>query len=409
MYESASHQFNQYSPSLRVNPFPIYARFQRNLPVCQVQPEGFWLVSGYENAVYVLKNPGIFSSVNSARLSLQELTAHNCIPDFPLIFDDPPRHTQLRRSLNKKLLRDYIANEAGFIRATADRLLSALKECEQKTRKQIDFFSDFICPYLDRIIIHANGFEGVDDLSVIHDFMTAVEHPPMRKATESYYANLQALAERKDAFVTRLLQSQLENPGSELMWALIREKEGGVLSQTEFFRLFELMSLLAFMTLRHFLSHVVMQLAHNRGMLARLAASPEHIPLFIEEVLRFDSSVHFLFRNASCDTRLSGVTLPSGAPVMVNVAAANRDPAFFADPDRFDIDRQSPKKHIAFGYGVHNCFGSELARVSSQIMVETLVGRIQTMSCPDKDKLPWFYSWVAHGVKSLPVTFTYRD
>jgi cytochrome P450 len=109
-----------------------------------------------------------------------------------------------------------------------------------------------------------------------------------------------------------------------------------------------------------------------------LAAHPELIESAIEECLRMESSNQLGNRRAAVATRIGGVDIPAGTYVHLGIGAANRDPAQFPDPDRFDI-RRSPNRHLAFGSGIHICAGNSLARMEAQVAIRKLVARFDTI------------------------------
>jgi cytochrome P450 len=110
----------------------------------------------------------------------------------------------------------------------------------------------------------------------------------------------------------------------------------------------------------------------------RLRADPSLIPAAIEETLRYDGPIQALFRGATEDVRVAEVTIPAGSTLMVAFAAANRDPAHFPEPDRFDLDRDA-HDHLGFGHGIHYCLGASLARLEARVVAETLLARTRSL------------------------------
>jgi cytochrome P450 len=137
--------------------------------------------------------------------------------------------------------------------------------------------------------------------------------------------------------------------------------------------------------------------------LQRLREHPELIGSAVEELLRFDGPVQRTARIPNADVTIGGRTIKAGELVMPFLAAANRDPAQFADPDRLDIGR-ADNRHIAFGWGIHFCLGAPLARVEGQIAINTLVRRLPKLALAG-DKADWRFSLTLRGLERLPVTF----
>ncbi len=140
--------------------------------------------------------------------------------------------------------------------------------------------------------------------------------------------------------------------------------------------------------------------------LAGLRADSSLVLDAVEEFLRYDAPVpHSTFRYAATDTEIGGVTIPAGAQVLISIAAANRDPDRFADPDALDITRPD-KRHIAFGQGIHFCLGAPLARLEGQIAFTTMLARFPQMRLAvEPGELRWGHGdgLVLRGLSELPV------
>jgi cytochrome P450 len=132
----------------------------------------------------------------------------------------------------------------------------------------------------------------------------------------------------------------------------------------------------------------------------RLRHDPTLVPAAIEESLRYDGPIQALFRGATEPVTVAGVDIPTGATVMVAFAAANRDPAKFPDPDRFDLDR-NPHDHLGLGHGIHFCLGASLARLEARIVAETLLERTRAIEPTGPGRR--VEGLVLRGYTSLPV------
>jgi cytochrome P450 len=142
-------------------------------------------------------------------------------------------------------------------------------------------------------------------------------------------------------------------------------------------------------------------LLRHPDQFARVCADETLVPSAIEEMIRFDSPLQLFERTAKTDVELGDVTVPAGGKVAALLGAANRDPAAFPDPDRFDISRH-PNQHIGFGAGLHHCIGAPLARMELQISLPTLLRRCPTLAlAADPVRRSTF---VLRGYESVPVT-----
>jgi cytochrome P450 len=124
-------------------------------------------------------------------------------------------------------------------------------------------------------------------------------------------------------------------------------------------------------------------LARDHALAAELRAGPEHIPAFVEEVLRLSTPVQGLYRTARGDTELAGIPIPAGSHVVVWYAGGNRHPDVFPQPDDVDLDRDNIRRHIAFGRGRHHCVGAPLGRAEGVIAFEVLLERLPSWTFAD--------------------------
>ena len=141
--------------------------------------------------------------------------------------------------------------------------------------------------------------------------------------------------------------------------------------------------------------------------LARVRAEPERLlPAAIEEVLRYRTPVQMVFRSTTRDVALRGRVIPAGQLVLLMVGSANRDPRHFRDPNRFDIAREQPVPHVAFGHGAHFCIGAALARLEGRVALTALLERFERFERAERG--PWApcRAMNVHGPRSLPLRLT---
>jgi cytochrome P450 len=192
-------------------------------------------------------------------------------------------------------------------------------------------------------------------------------------------------------------------PGDDLVSSLIAETdaEGGRLTEDELVTTCTLLLNAGHEASVNVVGNGVTALLGHPDQLAALRADPGLVPSAVEELIRYDSPLQLFERTAVADTEIDGITVEAGSKVAALLGAANRDPAAFAEPDRFDVAR-TPNPHIGFGAGIHFCVGAPLARVELQASLATLLRRFPALSlAAQPERRPEF---VIRGVRSLPVT-----
>lgn len=203
-----------------------------------------------------------------------------------------------------------------------------------------------------------------------------------------------------------LLERRRREPRDDLISALLAARiEGRRLDEVEVLGFCVLLLVAGNETTTNLLGNAVLCLDEHPAVAGHLRAAPDLLPALIEETLRYRSPVQAMFRRATADTPLGDRTIPAGARVVAWIGAANRDPAQFPAPDRFDPARQ-PNRHLAFGQGVHFCLGAPLARLEARIALAALVARLPDLRRDPAAPLERLASFIVYGVRRLPVTFS---
>lgn len=205
-----------------------------------------------------------------------------------------------------------------------------------------------------------------------------------------------ARAEFGDYF-RELIALRRKAPGDDLLSALTQVKE---LSEAELVATCVLLLVAGHETTVNLIANGVLALARHDAM-RHLVAYPERAPAVVEEVLRYDPPVQLTLRFALQDAELGEVEIPAGTPVLTLIGAANRDPAAFTDPDRFDLDRK-PGRHLAFGLGIHFCLGATLARLEGEIALRSLATAAPGLELVDPAP-PYKANLVLRGLSRLQV------
>ena len=225
--------------------------------------------------------------------------------------------------------------------------------------------------------------------------------PSPMTAEELEQAN-QSTTESQQYFAA-LCDERRANPQDDLITALVQsELEDDRLSKDELTSNIALLFAAGHETTVNLMGNALLALYRNRDQLELLRSDLSLMPNAVEEFLRYDSSVQLTGRDVMEDAEICGVQLPRGRAVLALLAAANRDPAVFANPDRLDITRERVKP-ISFGGGIHLCLGAQLARIEATEALQVLLERLPNLELQDADNPEWKQTITLRGLQRLPV------
>jgi cytochrome P450 len=156
------------------------------------------------------------------------------------------------------------------------------------------------------------------------------------------------------------------------------------------------------------LGNAVRLLAERPDLQEHLRQNPGQIPRFTEEVLRLESPFRYQMRSVLKDTTLGGVDIPAEATILLLFSAANRDDAEFERPDEVDLQRQFPRRHMAFGHGIHYCVGAPLARLEARVVLTVLLDRTSNITLDPENSPRWVSSLMVRRHEQLPVRLVAR-
>ena len=377
---------------------PAFAELRRSCPVSRA-PGGAWYLARYDDAVAGTKDVERFvASFREPGVIVPE--EEQLISEIP-----EPRHGQIRRIINSAIAAHRIGRVEPFCVDLCEQLLDDLLAADGP----VDLVHDYVMPVPNNVIAHLLGAPPEDfrRWAAWSDEVVGGTYPTknanergegLAGAHPEFVAYVDALiaarrAEPRDDFITRLVQTEVD--GRRLT---------DVEARTQLVFLF----ISGNETTRHLIGNLLWRLTVVPGLLDRLAAEPDLVPMAVEEALRLDPPVKFLMRNCMHAAELHGTDLSAGDKVAFGLASANRDATHFDDPDTFRLDRPDPRSHLAFGGGPHVCPGAALARLEARVAVEVLVRRVSALApigTGDFDPVSVFW---AHGPATLPVRLTPR-
>jgi len=389
-------QYNPLDPAVRANPYPSFAHLRENSPVALVEPFGFWAVSRYDDVINVLRSPALFSSATMVTSLLGELQA---FPDAAvLIASDPPVHTRLRSLVNRAFTPRAAADLEPRVRVLVDDLVAGFAD-----RGSCDVVAELAMPLPVIVIAELLGVDPArrvefkrwsdDIVGAVAGMMDGTQQERIRGSIAAFMEYFQEVMDERRA-----------HPRADLISALVQaEEQGQVLSTREVLAFTFLLLIAGNETTTNLIGNAVLALLAHPAELARVQADPSLIPGLVEETLRYDAPVQSLFRRATRDVVLGGVTIPEGATVLPLYGSANRDHRRFPDPDRFDITRDT-HGHLGFGQGIHFCVGAPLARLEARVALEALLRTCGSLA-PGEGHVERVESILLRGPKTLPLRF----
>ncbi|MFD3450696.1 cytochrome P450 [Streptomyces sp. NPDC058691] len=344
-----------------------------------------WLVTRYDDVMSLMTDP----RVKRDRRNVPEQDTGE--GHESLLYLDPPDHTRIRRLVNKTFTPRAVEHLRPKIEQLADELLDRMAE-----QGEVDLISAYALPIPMLVICELLGVPEDDraDFTAWSEAINGTQDDPAVKR-EAY------------AYLEKLVADKRTRPGDDLLSALAvaASEEGGALSETELLHNAELLLVAGHDTTVFLIANTVLALLGAPEQLAEVRAEPGLLPAAIEEVLRYDSPVNISSQRWTTEpVTLSGVTVPVGQPLLVSVMSANRDPARFDDPDRFDTHRDQSARHLGFGHGIHYCPGAPLARMETHTAVGKLIERFPDLRLAvSPDALTMRDSLLMHGPTTLPV------
>jgi cytochrome P450 len=204
-------------------------------------------------------------------------------------------------------------------------------------------------------------------------------------------------------WVGEQLAAALEEPREDLLGAVASAVRSEVLTEPEAISIVTVLLSAGGETTTSLLGNAVRILAERPDLQDHLRQHPEHIANFAEEVLRIESPFRHMMRFAPNDTELGGVTIPADSTVLLLWGSANRDPEEFERPDEIDLERRTPRRHVAFGRGIHHCVGAPLARIEARSVLTVLLERTASIALVADQRPSWTRSLLVRRHDRLPV------
>jgi cytochrome P450 len=387
----------------RANPYPLYAEL-RKTPVSP-QDDGSYVVSTYREIVALLHDP----RAGSDRRDLAETFAGRepGVPAQPPAFIalDPPEHDRLRRLAMRHfgppdrpdLVESLRPELTGIVTGLIDAIFGATRA---------DIVAAVAYPFPVTVICRLLGVPREDE-PTFHKWSTEIVEAV--GPGEDEMAERQRRRDRATAglrgYLRGLVDARRGDPGDDLLSGMLtHDDQDGGMTPAEVVTTASLLLVAGHETTVNLITNGMLTLLRHPKVLERLRREPGLVIGTVEELLRYEPPVHFpTTRVALDDITIGDVTIPRGAPIVLALAAGNRDPDHVRAPERFDPCREA-NQHLGFGGGIHYCFGAPLARLETQIALGELARRLRNPRLVT-DPPPYRPSSSLRGPRSLLVDF----
>jgi cytochrome P450 len=398
--------FDPNSPEFIRDPYRFYAELRRNDPFWR-NPVGLRFLTRDRDVRAILNDRRFGRDFQGVTTGGPEVEATN--PVFQeasirgmrrwMLVMDPPDHSRIRALVVKAFSARRVQDMHILVQQVIDRVLASLEG-----RRNVDLMGDFAYRVPQQIISDLLGVEEGDRpefVSNIDGLVRLLDPVPMNRAQLDYTNRQEKILA---TILRRLFERRRREPRDDLITHLVQAEEAGdKLTAEELTANVMLLFVAGFETTANTIGNALLALYRQPQELARLKADFSLMPNAVEEFLRFDSAVQFTTRTALEDTSLGNIAFRKGEPAVVVLAAANRDPEVYDQPDRLDITRKNIKP-MNFGGGIHHCLGNQLARMEIGMALTGLLQRFPNLKLTDVQN-PRFRKTIAlRGMVNLPAT-----
>ena len=407
-------ELNPFSPEVIASPWEFFAQLRERAPVYALPNNAYYLVSRYQDVKVIALDTETYSSnLVSVMLSTNADNAAGKPPEMlnlsggkgqkaqatdVLAIADPPQHTRQRRVANRAFTMRRVANMEQRIAALCHELLSDIKS------EEFDWVKQFAAPLPLIIIMELIGFPLADREKLKRWSDASVALLSGINTAEELVAHGEQI-NQLIAYLAEHYDRAFESPGDNLLGDLIVESK---LDDQQFGR-DEIVSMLVQLlsagneTTASLVGSGMLMLCQDQSLQHELRQNPDKISAFVEEVLRLESPFHGHFRLVKKDHVLHGVELKAGDRLMLMWSSTGRDAEQFEAPLTVKLDRQKPKSHLAFGYGIHHCIGAALSRAEARIAFETVLVNSKNVELNPIESVSYIPSLFIRSLEKLDI------
>jgi cytochrome P450 PksS len=376
-------------PAVLIDPYPMLAWLRENDPIHWSDEAHAWIVTRHADVAAAFRDPRLSADRLKVLVHIAlsggdptPVREYLRITSDMMLMKDGSEHHRLRVLGNRGFTPSALASWAPRVDKVINELLGRIGP-----DGRFDLVADLAEPMPASVIAemfripksdHHLFRTWADDLA---RFFGGTMHDPAADALKANDAAVEF-----ERYFLKLYDERKRQPGDDLMSLFQAAEEAGRLSAAEVIAQCQLILVAGHVTTIDQLSNGVYAILRHEGTWERLANSPDLVKSAVEEMIRFDPSITLVMRVATEDMTLSGRPIKAGQLLFLALAAANRDPAVFPEPDRFDVAR-SPNKHLGFGVGHHQCLGMNLARMELEASLRALLKRFPRLTL-DPERLP---------------------
>ena len=400
--EQACHgaSYNPLSERTIQNPYPAYTRLRSASRAHRSTILGSWVISRYDDVLSVARDHHRFSNDPRWRNATPSVLPP-APDDYSILLVDPPEHTRLRKVAAQVFTRPKLTALAPMIEALADEIVERAAR-----RGHVEWIGEVAQPLAMRVMLRMLGIAENEEAQWQRWSANRARLLEMI-ATRSERKTAHITGESITGYFRERLAERARSEGDDAISTLAGEAaRGELINAAEAADMLGVIMIAGNETTANLIGNGLWALMRHPDQMERLREEPERARDAINEVLRYDSPVQTDFRIAKCEAVIGGKTIRPGEGVILLTGSANRDEAAFNEPDRLDIARKGPK-HAAFGHGVHQCIGAELARMETSAVIASAAARFERITLTGREPR-YRRSTVVRGLEHLEVRIERR-
>lgn len=392
--------YNPFAPSYVENPYPALKALRGEAPVYPI-PGGPWLLTRYQDVNQILHDRARFSvDHRNLRVGPRQEVPYERIA--AILFRDPPEHTRWRQALSKAFTPAHIEALRPRVATLIDGLLDTIDD-----KGDVDFIEEFAAPLPFLLISELLGTPAEDRARLLawtSDIVNLTE--PV--ATPEVSAAIVRSSDEMRAYLKDLCAYKREHPADDIISRLVlgnadREDAAGGFTEEELISHVMLLQVSAPDPTTSHLAYGALTLARRPDQADLLREDPSLDHNAVEELLRYEAPLQITGRYPTEDIEIHGTRIEAGTAVVLSLAAANHDPAFWGDTaDDIDLRRDRPHDHLSFARGIHTCFGAGLARLQGQETFGKLVRRFPRLTLTEQPR--WNSLLNRRGPTLIPIS-----